>query len=119
MLTGHICNLWSLSLHLKILHDITGISISCWMSEGNDGYCKIPNDIQGAVGIKALECVTQFDGLKCVMIGNVTANPRWTKKLRTWGEAGVVKEGKDGKTRDRGEAMMFVGYPFNGKSDSV
>ena len=28
-------------------------------------------------------------------------------------------EGKDGKTRDRGEVMMFVGYPLNQESDSV
>jgi hypothetical protein len=46
-------------------------------------------------------------------------NPSWSWNLRTWGEAGVVKEGKDGKTGDRGIAMMFVGYPNNRESDSV
>ena len=40
-------------------------------------------------------------------------NPRWASNLRFWGEAEVVKEGKDGKTRSKGIAMMFVGYPAN------
>jgi hypothetical protein len=31
--------------------------------------------------------------------------------MRTFGEAGVVTEGKRGKTGDRGIDMMFVGYP--------
>ncbi len=44
--------------------------------------------------------------------------PKWASQLRTWGEAGVVKEGKDGKTGDRGVKMMFVGYPSNRESDS-
>ena len=30
-----------------------------------------------------------------------------------------MKDGKDGKTGDRGELMMFVGYPSNCESDSV
>jgi hypothetical protein len=34
----------------------------------------------------------------------------WTKNLWTFGEAGTVKEGKQGKVLDRGETMMFVGY---------
>ena len=34
-----------------------------------------------------------------------------------WGEAGVVREGKDGKTGDRGIKMMVVGYPNNRESD--
>ena len=39
--------------------------------------------------------------------------PSWTKNLRTFGEAGAVKEGKQGKVLDRGETMMFVGYNQN------
>ena len=38
------------------------------------------------------------------------ANPTWSKKLHVWGEVGVVAEGKDSKTDDRGATMMFVGY---------
>ena len=47
------------------------------------------------------------------------SNPNWIQNLRTWGEAGVVKLGKDGKTGDRGSTMMFVGYPSSHESDSV
>ncbi len=32
------------------------------------------------------------------------------KYLRTFGEAGIVKIGKDGKVGDRGITMVFVGY---------
>ena len=46
-------------------------------------------------------------------------NTRWATNLRTWREAEAVKEGKDGKTGDKGIAMMFVGYPVNQEADSV
>ena len=36
--------------------------------------------------------------------------PAFAKHLRTWGEAGTVKMGKDGKVGDRGATMMFIGY---------
>ncbi len=32
------------------------------------------------------------------------------KYLRTFGEAGIIKNGKDGKVGDRGITMVFVGY---------
>ena len=38
--------------------------------------------------------------------------------MRTFGEAGVVKEGKNRKTGKRGIKMMFVGYTMNRESDS-
>ena len=41
------------------------------------------------------------------------------KEYEDFGETGVVKEGKNPKTGDRGIEMMFVGYPFNRESDSV
>ena len=31
----------------------------------------------------------------------------------------MVREGKDGKTGDRGQSMTFVGYANNRESDSV
>ena len=46
------------------------------------------------------------------------AIPMWSKKLWVWGEAGVIAEGKDSKTGDRGATMMFVGYA-ECKRDSV
>jgi len=87
----------------------------------------IPDDEKGKVVIQALMHVTQLDGLKVVEIDGKTAtrnehvygsNPKWANNLRTFGEAGVVKEGKDGKSGDRGTTMMFVGYPANRESDS-
>jgi hypothetical protein len=46
------------------------------------------------------------------------ANPAWSKKQHVWGEAGVVAEGKDSKTGDRGATIMFVSYAKR-ESDSV
>ena len=36
--------------------------------------------------------------------------PRWVKHMRTFGKAGTVRTGKDGKIGDRGVTMMMVGY---------
>jgi hypothetical protein len=81
--------------------------------------------------IEAIKCATQLDGLRVITVGGMTAtwdfhvvrvfesNPNWAVNLRTWGEAGVVTDGPDGKSGDRGIKMMFVGYPANRESDSV
>jgi hypothetical protein len=46
-------------------------------------------------------------------------NPIWANtKMRTFGEAGVVKRDKNDKLGDQGIPMMFVGYPINHASDS-
>jgi hypothetical protein len=47
------------------------------------------------------------------------SNPNWAVNLRIRGEAGVVKEGTDGKSGNCGIETMFVGYPANRESDSV
>ena len=79
------------------------------------------------MALQAISCATQLDGLVVVEIkGKLAthdmhlfgANPTWSKKLCVWGEAGVVAEGKDSKTGDRGATMMFVGYAEH-KGDSV
>ena len=65
---------------------------------------------------------TKLDGLVVVEINGVKktrfehyANilPRWTKFMRTFGEAGTVRTGKDGKVGNRGVTMMMVGYADN------
>ena len=43
--------------------------------------------------------------------------PKFAQYLRTWGEAGTVKLGKQGKVIDRGVTMMFVGYANNHEGD--
>ena len=92
------------------------------------GTSYMPDESRGKVSLEVLKCATMFNGLRLVAVngkrntrddhihGN---NPRWATHLRTWGEAGVVKEGKDEKTGDKGIAMMFVGYPVNRETDSV
>ena len=82
----------------------------------------------GKVATKAIKCTTQLEGLVIVKVdGESKARdmhvydklPKWTRNMRTFGEAGVVKEGKDTKTGDRGIEVMFVGFPFNRESDTV
>ena len=78
--------------------------------------------------IEVIRCAMQLDGLTVVDVEDESKShdehvfgkkPGWVINLRNWGEAGVVKLGKDGKTGDHGVTMMFVGYPFSHESDSV
>ena len=46
------------------------------------------------------------------------ANPSWSSRLKIWGEAGVMAEGKKSKTGDKRTTMMFVDYADQ-ESDSV
>ena len=59
----------------------------------------VPEDIKSKVALEAISCATQLDRLVVVEIKvNLAtcdvhlfdANPTWSKKLRVWGEAGVV-----------------------------
>jgi len=92
------------------------------------GAAHVPDDVRGKLAIEAIKCATQLDGLRVIKVGDKTgtrdfhvfkSNPSWAVNLRTWGEAGVVAEGSNGKSGDRGTEMMFVGYPANRESDSV
>jgi hypothetical protein len=87
----------------------------------------VSDDLKSKVALKAKSCAMQLDGLVVVKIKGKLAthdvhmfggNPTWSKKLRAWGKAGVIAEGKDSKTVHRGAAMMSVGYA-ECKSDSV
>jgi hypothetical protein len=66
-----------------------------------------------------VETATYLNNLVVVTVNGVTKTRweyagfemlLWSKNLRTYGEAGTVKEGKRGKVLDRGVTMMFVGY---------
>ena len=46
-------------------------------------------------------------------------NPKWAQQLQTFGKAGVCKEGKNVKTGDRGQDMMFVLYPMDREDNAV
>ena len=67
----------------------------------------IPSNVCGKVAIKAVCCVMQIDGLTVVDVEGKSKTrdehvfhekPGWVVNLRKWGEAGVFKLGKDGKT---------------------
>jgi len=64
---------------------------------------------------------TALDNLIPVMWNGVTKtryehaehkNPKFVKHLRTFGEAGIIKNGKDRKVGNRGITMVFVGYAY-------
>jgi hypothetical protein len=82
-------------------------------------HANIPREICPKITVEILSTVTLLGGLSVVDYhGTLTTrdiiiygeNPRWANNLRVIGEAAVVKEGKDGKTGDRGITVMFVGY---------
>jgi hypothetical protein len=43
--------------------------------------------------------------------------PNFTKYIRIWGEAGIIKTGKYRKCGDQGVMVMFVGYALNHEGD--
>ena len=80
----------------------------------------IPTGIRAKVAIESIKCATQLNGLCVIELNGVSSsrdihvygtNPKWVTNMRTFGEAGVVAEGKRGKIGDRGLDMMFVWYP--------
>ena len=91
------------------------------------GSAHIPNNERGKIVLHAIKCAIQLDGLRLVNVGGKVAtrnehvyghNPGWANNMRTFGECGVVKEGKNGKAGNRGQAMMFVGYAEEREADS-
>jgi hypothetical protein len=86
------------------------------------------DDAKGKIALECIRTATMLDGLKVVQLRDVIAtrdahvngsNPAWARNLRTFGEAGVVKDAKNAKTDNRGTVMMFIGYPDNREHDSV
>jgi hypothetical protein len=80
---------------------------------------QIPNTEWFKLWAEAVKTATHLNNLIPVTIGGVTQTcwehagykvPKWTKILCTFGEAGIVKDGKKGKVLNRGLTMMFVGY---------
>lgn len=63
----------------------------------------VPIDERGKVAIEAIKNATQLNGLHVVTINDITHTrdkhmsrllPKWANAMRSWGKAGVVKEGK-------------------------
>ena len=82
----------------------------------------IPRVIRHKLLGKVSKTATKLDSLSLVEIDGVKktcvehyANiiPRWVKHTRTFGEAGTVRIGKDGKVGNLGVTMMTVGSANN------
>ena len=81
------------------------------------GGAMVPDNLWSKVPLEAISCTAQLDGLIVVEVGGKTAthdthmfgaNPSWDWKLHVWGEAGIVAEGKNSKTGDKGTTMIFL-----------
>ena len=82
------------------------------------GGALVLGDMCGKVTLEMIQCTTQLDGLVVIEINGKLAmhdmhmfgvNPKWTRILHIWGEAGVMTVNKDSKTGDKGATMMCVG----------
>jgi hypothetical protein len=79
---------------------------------------QVPREEHHKMWGEVAKTATALDNLIAVTINGETKTryehaglpvPLFVKHLRTFGEAGTVKNMKDGKVGDRGITMMFVG----------
>ncbi len=86
----------------------------------------VPRDGRLELLPEVIMTMTKLDWLKLITINKVKKTriehyglplPNFTQYLRTWGEAGIIKIGKDGKIGDWGITGMIVGYASNHKGD--
>jgi hypothetical protein len=70
--------------------------------------------------------MTKLDWLQLITVNKVKKTriehyglplPNFTRYLRTWGEAGIIKTGKVRKIGDREVTVMFLGYASNHEGD--
>jgi hypothetical protein len=96
------------------------------LARANLNAAGIPDVMRALLVSEAMRYSVQVDSLAMVNLNgklltreeHVFGNkPKWVNNMRIWGEAGVVKTGKDKKTGNRGATMMFVAYS-NRESDS-
>jgi hypothetical protein len=90
-------------------------------------YANMPDDIRVKVSNEALSHSTDLGNLVVDKDQTKTRYeriglpiPKWATKstIRVFGEAGTVKQDKNGKLGDRGVPMVFVGYPKDHALDS-
>ena len=90
----------------------------------------VPEEKEYLLYWEAISHATRLDGLVLITINGMTKthyeyllgkNPRFVENMRTWGEAGVVKEPKSWKSKlgKHGRKAMFVGYALNRLSDTL
>ncbi len=87
---------------------------------------EVPRNRRLEFSPEVIMTMNKLDWLKLITINKVKNTriehyslplPNFTKYLRTWGEAGIIKTGKDGKIGDRGVTSMLVGYTSNHKGN--
>ena len=82
---------------------------------------QVPDEHRCLLFAKASAFATAVDGLTVIDVDGKKAsryvhwcgeNPKWTKHMRKWGEAGTatLKSKTTGKLSDRGKVCMFVGH---------
>ena len=58
--------------------------------------------------------LVEIDGVKKTCVEHYTSLiPNWVKYMKTFGKAGTIRTGKDGKVGDSGVTLMIVGYADN------
>jgi hypothetical protein len=74
-----------------------------------------PEVIMTMTKLDCLKLITINKGKKTRIEHYGLPLPNFTRYLCTWGEAGIIKTGKDRKIDDQGVTGMFVGYASNHK----
>jgi hypothetical protein len=83
---------------------------------------EVPRDRSLEFFSEVVMTMAKLDRLKLITINKVKKTriehyglplPNFTQYLRTWGEAEIIKTGKDGKIGDRRVTGMFMGYVSN------
>jgi hypothetical protein len=87
---------------------------------------EVPRNRRFELFPEVIMTMTKLDWLKLITVNKVKKTrieryglplPNFNWYLCTWGEAGIIKTGKDGKVGDRGVTGMFVGYTSNHKDN--
>jgi hypothetical protein len=100
--------------HAATLFTVIVAQARCMMFAG-----QIPNTERFKLWSEAVKTATHLNNLMPVTIGGGAQThweqagykvPKWTKTLQTFGEAGIVKDGKKRTVLNIGLTMMFVGY---------
>ena len=88
----------------------------------------LPPTVKAKLFKEAFATATVLDSLATVELDGATKSryewfygsaPKFAEKLRTWGEAAVIKVAtkRSGKLKDRGRTVMLVGYAANHAND--
>jgi hypothetical protein len=100
--------------HVETSFTIIAAQARCMLIAG-----QILDDERFKLWPEAIKTATHLNNLMPVTLGGVTQTcwehagykvPKWTKTLQTFGEAGIMKDGGNGKVLNRGLTMIFVGY---------